>query len=91
MTLRQLHALFGISKSAADRIINHLGPLLALRPRRRFRYDEKRRQEAAGLAAALAGRSGGRLTVEQAAVRHGQNYCVFLHVGAGLCGSPCTA
>lgn len=35
LTLRQLALLFGVSKSAADRI----GPLLALRPRRRFRRD----------------------------------------------------
>lgn len=39
LTLRQLAPLFGVSKSAADRIINHLGPLLALRPRRRFRKN----------------------------------------------------
>lgn len=39
LTLRQLAPLFGISKSAADRIINRLGPLLAVRPRRRFRKD----------------------------------------------------
>ncbi|MGM9470145.1 transposase [Streptomyces murinus] len=39
MTLRQLALLFGISKSAADRIISHLGPSLALRQRRRFRKD----------------------------------------------------
>jgi hypothetical protein len=39
LTLRQLAPLFGISKSAADRIIDHLGPLLALRPRKRFRKD----------------------------------------------------
>ena len=37
LTLRQLAPLFGISKSAADRIINRLAPLLALRARRRFR------------------------------------------------------
>ncbi|MFE6163236.1 transposase [Streptomyces sp. NPDC056486] len=37
LTLRQLAPLFGVSKSAADRIIAHLGPLLALRPRTRFR------------------------------------------------------
>lgn len=37
LTLRQLAPLFGVSKSAADRIINRLAPLLALRPRRRFR------------------------------------------------------
>ncbi|MFJ3804633.1 transposase [Streptomyces sp. NPDC090088] len=36
LTMRQLAPLFGISKSAADRIINHLGPRLALRPRKRF-------------------------------------------------------
>lgn len=39
LTLRQLGPLFGNSKSAADRIINHLGPLLAPGPRRRFRKD----------------------------------------------------
>ncbi|MFE2610211.1 transposase [Streptomyces mirabilis] len=37
LTLRQLAPLFGISKSAADRIIDHLGPALALQPRKRFR------------------------------------------------------
>lgn len=37
LTLRQLAPLFGISKSAADRIVGHLGPALALQPRRRFR------------------------------------------------------
>lgn len=36
LTMRQLTPLFGISKSAADRIINHLGPMLALQPRKRF-------------------------------------------------------
>ncbi|RSN81875.1 IS5/IS1182 family transposase [Streptomyces sp. WAC 05379] len=36
LTMRQLALLFGISKSAADRIIDHLGPLMSLRPRRRF-------------------------------------------------------
>ncbi|SHI19380.1 Transposase DDE domain-containing protein [Streptomyces sp. 3214.6] len=36
LTLRQLALLFGISKSAADRVIAHLGPL---RPRKRFRKD----------------------------------------------------
>ncbi|AJT62404.1 Putative transposase for insertion sequence element [Streptomyces lydicus] len=37
LTLRQLAPLFGVSKSAADRIIDHLGPSLALQPRKRFR------------------------------------------------------
>ncbi|MCX4659227.1 transposase [Streptomyces uncialis] len=36
LTMRQLALLFGTSKSAADRIIDHIGPLLALPPRRRF-------------------------------------------------------
>ncbi|MEU3240936.1 MULTISPECIES: transposase [Streptomyces] len=36
LTLRQLAPLFGVSKSAADRIIDHLGPKLALQPRQRF-------------------------------------------------------
>ncbi|MER6094089.1 transposase [Streptomyces bluensis] len=40
LTLRQLAPLFGVSKSTADRVINHLGPLLALRPRKRFRKDD---------------------------------------------------
>jgi hypothetical protein len=39
LTLRQLAPLFGVSKSAADRIVDHLGPALALQPRKRFRKD----------------------------------------------------
>lgn len=39
LTLRQLAALFGVSKSAADRIVNHIGPSLALQQRKRFRHD----------------------------------------------------
>ncbi|MFI6359296.1 transposase [Streptomyces sp. NPDC050743] len=39
LTLRQLAPLFGISKSAADRIVGHLGSSLALQPRQRFRKD----------------------------------------------------
>ncbi len=39
MTLGQLAPLFGVSKSAADRIIDHLKPALALRQRRRFRKE----------------------------------------------------
>ncbi|MFD9136663.1 transposase [Streptomyces bottropensis] len=39
LTLRQLAPLFGVSKSAADRIVNHLGPALSLQQRRRFRKD----------------------------------------------------
>ncbi|OKJ49568.1 transposase [Streptomyces sp. CB02009] len=39
LTLRQLAPLFGVSKSTAGRVINHLGPLLALRPRKRFAKD----------------------------------------------------
>ncbi len=39
LTLRQLAPLFGISKSAADRVIDHLAPSLALQPRKRFRKD----------------------------------------------------
>ncbi|MFB9519818.1 transposase [Streptomyces cremeus] len=39
LTLRQLAPLFGVSKSAADRIIDHLGPKLALPPRKRFARD----------------------------------------------------
>jgi len=37
--MRQLASLFGVSKSAADRIIDHLGPMLALQPRKRFAKD----------------------------------------------------
>jgi Helix-turn-helix of DDE superfamily endonuclease len=32
LTLRQIGPLFGISKSAVDRVIHHLGPLVALAP-----------------------------------------------------------
>ncbi|MFF8544985.1 transposase [Streptomyces werraensis] len=39
LTLRQRAPLFGVSKSAADRIIAHLGPSLALQQRKRFRKD----------------------------------------------------
>jgi hypothetical protein len=39
LTLRQLAPLFGVSKSAADRIIDHLGPALSLQQRKRFRKD----------------------------------------------------
>jgi hypothetical protein len=39
LTTRRIAPLFGVSKSAADRIIDHLGPLLALRPRKRFVKD----------------------------------------------------
>lgn len=36
LTMRQLAAVFGVSKSAAARVIEDLGPALALRPRTRF-------------------------------------------------------
>lgn len=39
LTMRQLAPLFGVSKSAADRIIDHLGPMLALQPCKRFAKD----------------------------------------------------
>ncbi|WP_438699367.1 transposase [Streptomyces antarcticus] len=39
LTMRQLAPLFGVSKSAADRIIDHLGPMFALQPRKRFAKD----------------------------------------------------
>ncbi len=39
LTMRQVAPLFGVSKSAADRIIDHLGPMLALQPRKRFAKD----------------------------------------------------
>ncbi len=39
MTLRQLAPLFGVSKSAADRIVGHLGLSLALQPPQRFHED----------------------------------------------------
>ncbi|WND32824.1 transposase family protein (plasmid) [Streptomyces sp. BB1-1-1] len=39
LTMRQLAPLFGISKSAADRIIDQLGPLIAFQSRRRFAKD----------------------------------------------------
>lgn len=37
LTMRQLAPLFGVSKSAAGRIIDHIGPMLALRQRKQFR------------------------------------------------------
>jgi hypothetical protein len=39
LTLRQLAPLFGRSKPSTDRIIDHLGPRLALQPRQRFAKD----------------------------------------------------
>lgn len=39
LTPRQLAPLFGVSKSAADRVIDDLGPKLALLPRKRFAKD----------------------------------------------------
>ncbi|MER7309891.1 IS5/IS1182 family transposase [Streptomyces griseoluteus] len=39
LTMRQLAPLFGVSKSAADRVIDNFGPRLALHPRRRFAKD----------------------------------------------------
>ncbi|WDT59871.1 transposase [Streptomyces sp. G7(2002)] len=39
LTMRQLAQLFGALKSAADRIVDHLGPMLALQPRKRFAKD----------------------------------------------------
>ncbi|MGW5572427.1 transposase [Nocardia thailandica] len=39
LTMRQLAAVFGVSKSAAARVIEDLGPALALRPRARFGRD----------------------------------------------------
>ncbi|MER6066771.1 transposase [Streptomyces sp. NPDC001792] len=39
LTLRQLGLLFGVSKSAAARITGHLGPLLAMRQRKRFHKE----------------------------------------------------
>ncbi|BBC29138.1 hypothetical protein SGFS_004290 [Streptomyces graminofaciens] len=39
LTTRQLAPLFGVSKSAAHRIIDQLGPLPTLQPRRRFAND----------------------------------------------------
>jgi hypothetical protein len=38
-TLRQVAPLFGISKSAADRILDHLAPLMAISPTHRPRKD----------------------------------------------------
>lgn len=39
LTMRQLAPLFEVSKSAADRIIDHLGTMLAFQPRERFAKD----------------------------------------------------
>jgi hypothetical protein len=42
LTMRQLAPLLGVSKSAADRVIDPLGPMLALQPRKRFAKDTTR-------------------------------------------------
>ncbi len=39
LTMRQIAALFGTSKSTADRVIDDLAPKLALRPRKRYAPD----------------------------------------------------
>lgn len=39
LTMRQLALLFGVPKSAADRVTDHLGPMLGLQPRKRFAKD----------------------------------------------------
>ncbi len=39
LTLRQLAPLSDVSKSAASRVIDRLGPKLALKPRKRFAKD----------------------------------------------------
>ncbi|GAA2777252.1 hypothetical protein GCM10019017_22840 [Streptomyces showdoensis] len=39
LKLRQLAPLFGVPKSAADHVVRHISPLLALRPRERVRRD----------------------------------------------------
>lgn len=39
LTMWQLAPLFGVSKSRADRIIDHLGPMLALQSHKRFAKD----------------------------------------------------
>ncbi|GAA0548358.1 hypothetical protein GCM10010390_58200 [Streptomyces mordarskii] len=39
LTMRQLAPLFGFSRSAADHIVDHLGPALALQQRKRFGKD----------------------------------------------------
>ncbi|GGZ32302.1 hypothetical protein GCM10010365_61330 [Streptomyces poonensis] len=39
LTMRRLAPLFGVSKSAADRVIDDIGPRLALHPRQRFAKD----------------------------------------------------
>ena len=39
LTMRQVAPLFGVSKSAADRILDHLAPLPAIAPARRARKD----------------------------------------------------
>jgi hypothetical protein len=40
LTMRQIGPLFGVSHSAAHRVIDTLGPLLALAPLRRRRLDQ---------------------------------------------------
>ncbi|WP_082119988.1 helix-turn-helix domain-containing protein [Saccharothrix sp. ST-888] len=46
LTMREVATLFGISKSAADRIVGHLGPHLELSPLRRRRCRLSLRCEA---------------------------------------------
>src|SRR5699024_536160 len=41
LTMRQLGLLFGVSHSAAHRVIDSIGPLLALAPVRRRRADRR--------------------------------------------------
>ncbi len=37
--MRQLAPVCGVSQSTADRIVDHLGPILAFQPRKRFAKD----------------------------------------------------
>ena len=39
LTMRQLTPLCGVSTSSADRLIDHLGPMIALQPRKWFAKD----------------------------------------------------
>ncbi|GAB2591967.1 hypothetical protein GCM10027168_26380 [Streptomyces capparidis] len=40
LTMRRIAPLFGVSESAADRILDHLGPMPALQARKRFAKDD---------------------------------------------------
>lgn len=63
---RQLAPLFGVSKSAADRIIDHLGPMPTLQPRERSARDTVLIWEESGVKSAVGKPSWSPTTATQA-------------------------